>query len=113
MFDTTHNLKNIFNNWISKKLFQLPPGHIGDNGLLADYNHVQELFALEETKALKVAHQLNATSISPDSIQRQSPRHALGELYARNSELICEYCKSFLSMLSCLHIILLDSSGVS
>ena len=79
MFDSTHNLKNIFNNWVSKKLFQFPAGHIGENEILADFNHVQQLFALEETKPLKVAHRLNATAISPDNIEKQSLKHALGK----------------------------------
>ena len=79
MFDSTHNLKNIFNNWLTKKLFQLPAGHIGNHDVLADFNLVQQLFALEETKPLKVAHKLTATSVSPDNMERQSPKHALGK----------------------------------
>lgn len=78
-FDPTHNFKNMFNNWVSKRLFQLPDGHIGPTEITADYNHVQQLFELEESKPLKIAHRLTYASIHPSDIQKQSPRHALGK----------------------------------
>lgn len=79
LFDPTHNMKNIFNNWVSKKFFLLPPGHISDNEVVADFNHIQQLFALEETNPLKIAHKLNVTSIGPSRIQKQSIKHALSK----------------------------------
>lgn len=79
LFDPTHNTKNIFNNWVSKKLFILPPGHISDNEVVADFNHIQQLFTLEETKPLKIAHKLNVTSTGPSRIQKQSIKHALSK----------------------------------
>lgn len=72
-------MKNVYNNWLSKKYFQLPPGHISQEEIIADFNHIKQLFALEETNPLKIAHRLNMTCIGPSNIQKQSIKHALGK----------------------------------
>ena len=78
-FDPTHNLKNVFNNWTSKKIFKLPPGPISTEQTTSKFKDIQELYALEETKPLRIAHKLNQTSLAPNNIQKTSPRHVLGE----------------------------------
>ena len=79
LFDPTHNMKNIYNSWLSQKYFLLPSGHIAENEVIADFNHIQQLFSLEETKPLKIAHRLNVTCTGPSRIQKQSIKHALGK----------------------------------
>ena len=61
LFDTTHNFKNIFNNWINKKIFLLPARTDVDDEvpkLTDNFHHVEKLYATEEAMPLKVAHKL-------------------------------------------------------
>ena len=51
MFDFTHNLKNIYNNWLNKGRMNVPTEGfediLGDN-CIAVFDHVKSLYALEE-----------------------------------------------------------------
>ncbi len=101
LFDTTHNMKNIYNNWVSKQLecinffsgialelsisqvnrdvFKMPDGYtdlIG-GGSTAHFSHIKNLFFKEEHLPLKVAHKLKRISLNPNNIARTSPLHAL------------------------------------
>ena len=82
MFDYTHNFKNIYNNWVNKKIFSLPASNFieAENGVVANFHEVKKVYLAEESKPLKMAHKLTNTCLAPTSIQRTSPRHALGEL---------------------------------
>lgn len=80
-FDPTHNLKNLFNIWSSKKRFSSPKcGTEEPNDITADFGHVIALQELESTKTVKVAHSLTSTSLYPSNIQKTSPRFALSKL---------------------------------
>ena len=80
-FDPTHNLKNLFNIWSSKKRFSIPLDPC-DAGLISytDYSHVVALEELEKSKTVKIAHSLSAVSLFPNSIQKTCPKHALSKL---------------------------------
>lgn len=83
-FDFTHNLKNIFNNWLKKS--KMNPVTAGFEDLLgeecvAHYSHVKQLYKLEEDRAVKVAFSLNANSLNPINISRTSPKHALSKYF--------------------------------
>lgn len=80
LFDPTHNLKNIYNNWLSKKTFHFPSSRCADLPEYAHFQHIIDLFQLEETKKLKIAHSLTKTALMPNNIQKTSPRHALSKL---------------------------------
>ena len=62
LFDFTHNMKNIFNNFVSRKTMYIPETADEQNILggrcIAKFAHIQRLYAIEEHKPLKVAHSL-------------------------------------------------------
>ena len=43
------------------------------------FSHLRHVYALEESKVLKIAHVLKKSSLNPSSIARISPYHARGE----------------------------------
>ena len=96
LFDYVHNMKNIYNNWLSKGKFIFPDDaqtliH-SQMPLLpkeAHFKHVEELYKLEETKPIKIAHKLTRTSLAPTNIQKTSTRHCLG-MYVRKYKSILD-----------------------
>ena len=56
--------------------------HILGDTCVAKFSHLKELYAMEEGKALKVAHALKKVSLNPSSIARTSPQHALGKFFS-------------------------------
>ena len=58
LFDFTHNLKNIFNNFVTRKRYHVP--EIANAQLilggkcLAQFEHINRLYALEEHKPLRM-----------------------------------------------------------
>jgi len=82
LFDFTHNLKNIFNNFVNKQRFNLPTSGFEDilgSACTAMFSHINKLYALEEYKTLKIAFRLKKASLNPSNIARTSPQHALSE----------------------------------
>ena len=45
----------------------------------ANFGHIKRLYAIEEHKALKVAHALKTVSLNPSNVSRTSPLHALSK----------------------------------
>ena len=81
-FDFTHNFKNIYDHFVNKRCMNPPT--IGHEDILgfscnANFNHIKQLYAIEEDKVLKVAHKLKKVALNPSSIARTSPQHALGK----------------------------------
>ena len=83
LFDFTHNIKNIFNNFVTRKVIYIPENADQQNILggkcIAKFSHISRLYAIEEHKPLKVAHTLNKASLNPSNIARTSPQHALSK----------------------------------
>ena len=73
IFDPVHNLKNVYNNFQSRKLFECPEfGRNLPSGCVADFNHVVELYNYEAVSALKKAHKLTPSVLNPRSIEKTS-----------------------------------------
>ena len=84
IFDFTHNFKNIYNNFVNRKVMN--PHISGYDEILgksctAKFEHVHRLYSLEEDKSLKIACDLKKASLYPSSLARTSPQHALGKFY--------------------------------
>ena len=84
LFDFRHNMKNIFNNFVSRKVMHIP--EIPDDNVfgakcVAQFSHLKQLYAIEEHKPRKVAHSLKKASLNPSSIARTSPQHALSKWF--------------------------------
>jgi len=75
-FDTTHNVKNIYNNFQSKKVFVCPPFSPQSSSFTANFQHIEELYYLERDKSVKIAHKLRAASLNPTNLQRTSVKHS-------------------------------------
>lgn len=85
LFDTTHNMKNIYNNWVSRKMFKMPNvnDELGDlipSDVIVSFNHIKHLYEKEETNVIKVAHALRENALHPSNIQKISPKLALCKL---------------------------------
>jgi len=79
VMDSTHNMKNFYNNWLSRKTFIVPPSDLlgTSSSLSSTFSHVSALYALEEAKILKVAHRLRKSALNPSNIQKTCPQLAL------------------------------------
>ena len=79
MFDFTHNMKDIYNNFVNRKIMHPSCSaceHILGESCTAKFAHIDRLYALEEDKSLKIACDLKKVSLNPSSIARTSPMHA-------------------------------------
>ena len=64
IFDPVHDVKNVYNNFQSRKLFECPimNGNL-PNGCVANFHHIVELYNMESTMALKKAHRLSPAAL--------------------------------------------------
>ena len=79
IFDPTHGIKNIFNNFQTRKTFHLPSfPYTPESSEMhcADFNHIVTLFEQEIHKPVKMAHKLTRATIQPRSIEKVSVRLA-------------------------------------
>ena len=76
LFDSTHNIKNVFNSFEKRREFSFP-SHELLSATCADYGHIEELCEFEDNKALKVAYKLPPNVLHPTSVERVSTKHAL------------------------------------
>ena len=54
IFDPVHTMKNVYNNFQSRKQFECPAMALNlPNGCTADFSHIVDLFQLESTMSLK------------------------------------------------------------
>ena len=81
---------NIFNNFLNKQKFNIPTN--GHENCFPSFSHLRHVYALEESKVLKIAHVLKKSSLNPSSIAKTSSHHARGEhniLCCRNFDVNC------------------------
>ncbi len=73
IFDPVHDLKNLYNNFLSRKIFQCPQFDVNlPNGCQASFGHIVELFHHEASFALKKAHRLSSSVLNPSNIEKTS-----------------------------------------
>ena len=73
IFDPVHDLKNVYNNFQSRKVFKCPTFDRNlPNGCHADFNHIVGLYNLEASSSLKKAHKLSPAALNPKSIEKTS-----------------------------------------
>ena len=93
-FDTTHGLKNVFNNFHSRRIFNYP---YSDQVLTANFDHLQEILKIESTQSLRAAHKLSQGLLNPTSVSKVSAKHALGKKFVfQNNDryyIILKLCK--------------------
>ena len=69
LFDTVHNLKNIYNNFLKKKMFECPDFR-GEAIGTPCFDDIVELYHLELGKPVKMAHKLNEKMLHPSAIEK-------------------------------------------
>ena len=78
LFDPVHNLKNIYNNFLARKVFVCPP--MAENlpdGCRAAFDDIIALHDLEATMPLKKAHRLTVSALHPKSVEKTSVQLAV------------------------------------
>jgi len=77
IFDPVHDLKNVYNNFQSRKLFECPAMTFNlPAGCTANFQHVTDLYNLESVMSLKKAHRLTPAALQPKSIEKTSVKLA-------------------------------------
>ena len=69
LFDATHNLKNWYNNHLSRRTFSCPDfkgQRIGKPSM----DHLHELYEMEKGSPTKVAHKLSKRVLEPNALER-------------------------------------------
>ena len=74
MFDTAHNMKNIYNNFINRGEFIFPGSNENECCSLSD---IVSLIDKETSKAIKLAPQLKPVYIPPSNLDRLSVKPSL------------------------------------
>lgn len=78
LFDSTHNLKNVFNNFHVRQVFRYPTldGNSIDKACFRD---LVSIYKNESGQSLRRAHKLTKDILNPSSTSKVSPKHALGK----------------------------------
>ena len=77
IFDPVHAVKNLYNNFQSRKLFECPPiPPTLPAGCTAQFRHIIDLHTLESGMLLKKAHRLTPAALNPKSIEKTSVKLA-------------------------------------
>ena len=77
IFDPVHDLKNVYNNFQSGKLFDCPSMTSNlPSGCTAHLQHIIDLYNLESVMSLKKAHRLSPAALQPKSIEKTSVKLA-------------------------------------
>ena len=77
LFDTTHNVKNFYNNFQSRKILSCPsfPPYLPEP-TTANFSDIENLYNHEMHKPLKMAFKLNESVIRPHAIEKTSVKLA-------------------------------------
>ena len=77
IFDPVHDLKNVYNNCQSQKVFECPQfGRRLPRSCQADFNHIVSLYHHEASAALKKAHTFTPSVLNPTNIEKTSVKLA-------------------------------------
>ena len=78
IFDPVHTLKNVYNNFQRRQVFECPPmKHNLVHGCSANFKHIVDLYNTESTMSLKKAHRLTPAALNPRSIEKTSVKLAV------------------------------------
>ena len=75
LFDPVHIFKNIYNNFVNRKIFDCPKFE-GETIGLVEFCHIEELFHIECGKQIRMAYKLNEKVLHPTNIEKTNVRLA-------------------------------------
>ncbi len=70
LFDSVHNFKNVYNNFVNRKEFVFPTIKGNEPEQRAKYAHLEQMYNLELGKPLKLAYKLNDKVLHPSNIEK-------------------------------------------
>jgi len=78
IFDPVHTIKNVYNNFQRRRIFECPPmvRNLPD-GCSANFQHIADLYNKESSMSLKKAHKLSPAALNPKSIEKTSVKLAV------------------------------------
>jgi hypothetical protein len=108
LFDMTHNIKNVFNNYESRRIFILPPPSpplstflglpndyaLNPTTITANFDHIQQLYSMEADKPVKAAHKLKRSCFNPTSIEKTSVKFASAIFHESTHNALTHYSTS-------------------
>lgn len=78
IFDPVHDLKTVYNNFQWRKLFECPPMDMNlQEGCVANFKDICDLFTLQASMSIKKAHRLSPTVLDPKNIEKTSVKLAV------------------------------------
>jgi len=75
LFDPVHIFKNIYNNFVNRKIFDCPEFD-GETIGQAEFSHIEELFHIECGKPIRMAFKLSEKVLHPTNIEKTNVRLA-------------------------------------
>ncbi len=75
LFDSVHNFKNIYNNFMNRQIFVCPPFKNEEIGS-PSFRHLETLHNIEKGKPIKMAHKLTEKVLHPMSIEKTNVKLA-------------------------------------
>ena len=82
IFDPTHVIKNIYNNFLTRKVFKFPAMlPFVPQILTANFSDVQAVYNNECHKPLRIAHKLSETMLNPKTIEKVNVKLALSLMH--------------------------------
>lgn len=92
IFDPTHNIKNLYNNFQKRRLFRCPGSHpILKETTEANFDDIDKVFELESTKPLRMAHKLTKAVLNPKSIEKTSVKLSAAVIHESTINALREY----------------------
>ena len=78
IFNPTRIIKNIYNNLVNRRVFEMPSmTPILDSPLTASFEDIEKVYNLECQKPLRISHCLTKTVLKPNSIEKVNVKLAL------------------------------------
>ena len=78
IFDPTHIIKNIYNNLVNRRVFEMRSmTPILDSPLTASFADIVKVYNLECQKPLRIAYCLTETVLKPNNIEKVNVKFAL------------------------------------
>ena len=88
----THIVKNIYNNFLTKKVFKMPMlSPISSQNLTAKFSNVKNVYDLERHKLLRIAHKLMETVLNPKTIEKVNVKLAISLLHVSTRTALKQY----------------------
>ena len=78
LFDPTHIIKNIYNNFLSRIIFELPSfSPLVLTAITVKFSDIETVYNNECQKPLKIANRLTATVLNPKTIEKVNIKLAM------------------------------------